>query len=97
MYLSLIAVHADASPATALVGYVVANISQAISPVFGGFGVVELTLALALQQLGVATSDAIAAALIFRLCDLWFQLGLGLIVQVDGRAIVQRVGRKTVA
>lgn len=91
VYCALLAVGYDAPLSTALVGYVVANISQAVAPVFGGFGVVELTMAIALEQLGVPTPQAIAAALIFRLCDLWFQLGLGLIAQVQWGALFRRL------
>jgi uncharacterized protein (TIRG00374 family) len=91
VYCSLLAVGYDPTISTALVGYVVANLSQAVAPVFGGFGVVELTMALALEQLGVPTPQAIAAALIFRLCDLWFQLALGLVAQIDWGGAVRRI------
>lgn len=95
VYCSLLAVGYDPTISTALVGYVVANLSQAVAPVFGGFGVVELTMALVLERLGVPTAQAIAAALIFRLCDLWFQLALGLVAQIDWGAALRRLVSQT--
>lgn len=91
VYCALVAVGAEANLATALVGYVVANLSQAVAPVFGGFGVVELSMAIVLEQVGVPAPQAIATALIFRLCDLWFQLGLGLLAQVRWSGLLRRV------
>lgn len=58
--------------------YPLAMLIGALSFVPGGVGTTELAIVLMLQQLGVDTDDAVAAAIAVRLVTLWFAMGAGL-------------------
>src|SRR5690606_12545903 len=62
---------------TVLVGYTLTTMFVTLSPVFQGIGIVEMTMAVSLQQLGVPTTAAIGATLLYRLATVWFPLLLG--------------------
>lgn len=80
LYACLRAVGQDASLITALVGYTVGTVFLLIAPVFQGLGVVEVSTALALERLGVPSAAALAAALLYRFCELWLPLIAGVLV-----------------
>lgn len=80
LYACLLAVGADPSPATILVGYVVGMLFSFIAPVFQGAGVVELSMVVALKQFGVAGDAALAGTLLYRFFDIWLPLMLGIAV-----------------
>ncbi len=67
-----------AAPAAVLAGYAVGTVCTALTPVFQGLGMVELSMAVALQGFGVPLEAALAATLLFRLFELWLPLTLGL-------------------
>lgn len=91
LYLSLLAVGYEASLATAVIAYAIGNLFMLVAPVFQGVGVVEVTMAVALQQLGVPVPAAIAATLLFRFCDLWFPFLLGVATHAPQVEQVRRV------
>jgi uncharacterized protein (TIRG00374 family) len=90
VFLALRALGMDVGPAAGLVGYAVGNLFQIMAPVFQGIGIVELTMSLALQQQGVPLAGAAAATLIYRLGDVWFVLGLGILMQTFRQPLVRR-------
>ena len=94
LYLSLLAVGYDGALTTAVVGYAIGNLFTMIAPVFQGIGVVELTMAVALQQLGVPIPMAVAATLLFRFADLWFPFLLGVSTHAPQVQQVRRVARR---
>lgn len=81
LYVALLAVGAPLSLASVVAAYAVGTILLSISPIFQGAGAVELGLALALQQLGTPAAAAVAATLLFRICDIWLPLTLGLMTE----------------
>lgn len=97
LYLSLLAVGQQPSPATALIAYVIGTLLTMVAPVFGGIGVVEVTIALVLSQLGVPAGAAAGAAVLFRLADLWLPLGVGLLVQAIDLPPFRLVALRSVA
>jgi hypothetical protein len=94
LYLSLRAVGQEPSPLVPLVGYVIGTTLALVAPVFGGIGVVEVTMALALQQAGVPGAAAVSATILFRLVDLWFPLLLGLTTQSVGHPVARQAGAR---
>jgi uncharacterized protein (TIRG00374 family) len=82
VYIGLRAIGFEPRVATGLVGYAIGNLFQIVAPIFQGFGIVELTMALALQQQGVPLAGAAGATLLFRLGDVWLLLLVALLIQV---------------
>ncbi|HMM41714.1 MAG TPA: lysylphosphatidylglycerol synthase transmembrane domain-containing protein [Thermomicrobiales bacterium] len=78
LFVALRAMHQDVSPVVVLVGFTAGTMFSLVAPVFQGIGLVEVSMAVALQQMGVPVPAAIGAALLFRLGDLWLPLILGL-------------------
>jgi uncharacterized protein (TIRG00374 family) len=85
LYGGLLAMGQHPPLATAVVGYAIGNLFLLVAPVFQGAGVVELTMAVALQQLGIPAPAAIGATLLFRLGDVWLPLAMGLLLQAGRR------------
>ena len=81
LYVALLAVGAPLPLASVVAAYAVGTILLSISPIFQGAGAVELGLALALQQLGTPAAAAVGATLLFRICDIWLPLTLGLMTE----------------
>ena len=52
-----------------------------VAPVFNGIGFVEVSMAVALQQLGVPPAAAIGATLLTRAGELWLPLAAGIAFQ----------------
>lgn len=88
---TLRAVGADATLAVAFGGYAVGTVFLLVSPVFQGIGIVELSMAAALTGLGVPGGSAIAAALLYRFCELWLPFVVGLMLQSSGHHAVRRL------
>lgn len=97
LYLSLLAVGYQGSLTTAVVAYAIGNLFMIVAPVFQGVGVVELTMAVALQQLGVPVPAAIAATILFRFCDIWFPCLLGIVTHAPQVKQVRQVAARTPA
>lgn len=91
LYAALRAMHLDISPVIVLVGFTAGSMFSIIAPVFQGIGLVEMSMAVALQQMGVPISAAVGAALLFRLGDLWLPLVLGLGAQAGRQEVVRSV------
>jgi phosphatidylglycerol lysyltransferase len=55
-------------------GYSVGTLFLMLAPVFQGIGVVEVSMAVALERLGVGKAQALAATVIYRVGELWLPL-----------------------
>ena len=69
-----------------LIAYVVGMVFLLVAPVFQGIGFVEVSIAVALQQLGVPPAAAIGATLLCRVGELWLPLTAGLVLQLSETA-----------
>ena len=61
--------------------YVVGMVFLMVAPVFQGIGFVEVSMAVALQRLGVPPAAAIGATLLCRAGELWLPLAAGIVFQ----------------
>lgn len=66
-----------------LMAYVVGMVFLLVAPVFQGIGVVEVSMAVALQHLGVPPAAAVSATLLTRVGELWLPLMTGIAVQMS--------------
>ncbi|MCO5177266.1 MAG: flippase-like domain-containing protein [Thermomicrobiales bacterium] len=89
LFIALRAMHQDVSPVVVLVGFTAGTMFSLVAPVFQGIGLVEVSMAVALQQMGVPVPAAVGAALLFRLGDLWLPLLVGLVVQAGRQDLVR--------
>lgn len=89
LFAGLQAVGYPATISTVLIGYVVGKLFFMMAPVFQGIGIVEIGMALALQQAGVPSAVAVSGALLFRVGDLWLPLSWGFMVQLVRAPILQ--------
>ncbi|HAX24288.1 MAG TPA: hypothetical protein DCX80_04520 [Chloroflexi bacterium] len=89
LFVALRAMHQDVSPVVVLVGFTAGTMFSLVAPVFQGIGLVEVSMALALQQMGVPVPAAVGAALLFRVGDVWLPLFLGLAAQAGRQEVVQ--------
>lgn len=89
LYAALWAVGQEPTLAMALFGYATGMLFALVAPVFHGLGFVEVSMAIALEGMGVPAPAALGAALLFRLGDLWLPLLLGLAHQGVRRAAVR--------
>lgn len=89
LFACLRAIGVPASASVAAGGYAVGTLFLLLAPVFQGIGIVELSMTVALQRLGVHPAAALGATLLFRLCEVWLPLILGLAAQ----PAVSRPGR----
>ncbi len=64
-----------------LMAYLVGMVFLLVAPVFNGIGFVEVSMAVALQQLGVPAPAAIGATLLTRAGELWLPLAAGIAFQ----------------
>ena len=80
LYAGLRAVGEQPSLAVPLTAYMIGMLVLMVAPIFGGIGVVEMSIALALQRLGISPGAALGAALICRLAEFWLPLALGLLL-----------------
>lgn len=80
LYASLLSVGEASKVLAAFAGYQVEMLFNVITPLFQGIGIADLSIAVALNELGVALSQAAAATLVYRLWDLWVPLLLGTIL-----------------
>jgi hypothetical protein len=66
-----------------LMAYVVGMVFLLVAPVFQGIGVVEVSMAVALQHLGVPPAAAGSATLLTRVGELWLPLVTGVVMQLS--------------
>jgi putative heme transporter len=71
------AVHASVPWAGVLLAYGVAEVAGNLPIVPGGIGIIEGSLAVVLVAYGARRSDALSAALAFRIVSFWFAIALG--------------------
>jgi uncharacterized membrane protein YbhN (UPF0104 family) len=81
LFISLRAVGHHPDISVPLMAYVVGMVFLMVAPVFQGIGFVEVSMAVALQQLGVPPAAAIGATLLTRAGELWLPLAAGIAFQ----------------
>ena len=91
LYAALRAVGQEPTLAMALFGYATGMLFAMVAPVFHGLGFVEVSMAIALEGMGVPAPAAIGATLLFRMGDLWLLLFLGLAHQGLRRPAVREI------
>jgi hypothetical protein len=91
LFAGLQAVGYSAGISTVLIGYVVGKLFFMMAPVFQGIGIVELGMAIALQQAGVPVAIAVSGALLFRVGDLWLPLLWGFLLQLVRMPVAEHV------
>lgn len=94
LYLCLLAVGYRGGIEVALVGYAIGSLVMMLAPLFQGVGVVEVTMTVTLQQLGVPVPAAIAATILFRFADIWFPFLLGVVSHASTNEPVRRAGAR---
>lgn len=77
MWLALRALHVDITVPAAAAAYVVGTLLMLAAPIFQGLGVVEVSVTLVLQQLGVPLPQALGATILYRLVEVWLPVVLG--------------------
>ena len=90
LFVGLNAIGYSAEAGTVLIGYVIGKLFFMMAPVFQGIGIVEIGMALALQQAGVPGAVAVGGALLYRIGDLWLPLFLGVGIQLVRSPVHQR-------
>lgn len=83
LFVALRAVHHDTDLRVPLMAYVVGMVFLLVAPVFQGIGFVEVSMAVALERLGVPPAAAVGATLLCRVGELWLPLLAGLILQTS--------------
>jgi uncharacterized protein (TIRG00374 family) len=83
LFIALRAVGQDPDIQVPLMAYVVGMVFLLVAPVFQGIGVVEVSMAVALQHLGVPPAAAVSATLLTRVGELWLPLLTGIVMQVS--------------
>lgn len=91
LFIALRAVGHDTGFRVPLVAYVVGMVFMLVAPVFQGIGFVEVSMAVALQGLGVPPAAAIGATLLCRAGELWLPLLAGIILQTS-QTLLRRFG-----
>ncbi len=77
MWAALHAVGVDAGIEIALAAYAVGTMLQLAAPVFQGLGIVEVSIILLLERLGVPMAQAAGATILYRLIDVWLPVVFG--------------------
>jgi phosphatidylglycerol lysyltransferase len=80
-----------------LIAYVVGMVFLLVAPVFGGFGFVDISIAVALQRLGVPAPAAIGATLLCRVGELWLPLLAGIVLHLSETALPGRTMQSSAA
>lgn len=83
LFFALRAVGHDTDIRVPLMAYVVGMVFMLIAPIFQGIGFVEVSMAVALQGLGVPAAAAIGATLLCRVGELWLPLAAGIVLQMS--------------
>jgi phosphatidylglycerol lysyltransferase len=78
VYAAIQAVGHDATIGVAAAGYVVGTLFLLVAPMFQGLGLVEVSMTIALQQLGVPVGHALGATLLYRLGEVWLPVVFGI-------------------
>ncbi len=89
LFIALQAVGYNAEVQVPMMAYLVGMVFLMVAPVFQGIGIVEVSMALALQRLGVPPAAAVGATLLTRAGELWLPLAAGVTLQA-----LDTVGRR---
>lgn len=81
LFVALQAVGQNPNVTVPLIAYVVGMVFFLVAPVFQGIGVVEVSMAVALERLGIPAPAAVAATLLCRVGELWLPLTAGILMQ----------------
>jgi uncharacterized protein (TIRG00374 family) len=81
LFFALQAVGQNPDVTVPLIAYVVGMVFFLVAPVFQGIGVVEVSMAVALERLGIPASAAVAATLLCRVGELWLPLTAGILME----------------
>ncbi|MEJ7839178.1 MAG: lysylphosphatidylglycerol synthase transmembrane domain-containing protein [Thermomicrobiales bacterium] len=81
LFVALHAVGQDPNISVPLIAYVIGMVFFLVAPVFQGIGIVEVSMAVALERLGIPASAAVAATLLCRMGELWLPLSVGILMQ----------------
>ena len=95
LFFSIRSIHFDLTLLDVLVGYTVGSAFLFITPIFGGLGIVELSMATALTARGLPVAAALGGVLVYRAFELWLPLGLGVACEPlvrRGSAVLVRSG-----
>ncbi len=85
LYAALLSVGERTGILAAFAGYQVEMLFNVITPLFQGIGIADLSITVALNELGVHLSAAAAATLVYRLWDLWVPLLAGALIYLVTR------------
>ncbi len=85
LYAALLSVGERTGVLAAFAGYQVEMLFNVITPLFQGIGIADLSITVALNELGVHLSQAAAATLVYRLWDLWIPLIAGALIYLFTR------------
>lgn len=83
LFFALQAVGHDTGLLVPLMAYVVGMVFLLVAPIFQGIGFVEVSMAVALQRLGVPPAAAIGATLLCRVGELWLPLAAGIVLHLS--------------
>lgn len=79
VYVSMLAIGAEASLGVAAAAYVMAVIMMVVSPLLKGLGAVEVSMVYVLTEFGYSAADALSVTILFRVFEFWMPLLLGLL------------------
>jgi uncharacterized protein (TIRG00374 family) len=77
LYTALVSVGKRSGILPAFAAYQVEMFFNVVTPLFQGFGITDLSIAVALNNLGIAVSTAATATIVYRFWDLWVPLLAG--------------------
>jgi phosphatidylglycerol lysyltransferase len=93
LWTALRSLDAPSSLEIAAGGYVIGTLFLMIAPLFQGIGIVEITMAIALERLGVPTAEAFGATLLYRVGEVWIPLVVGIAIQIRAQEHLRRLPR----
>jgi phosphatidylglycerol lysyltransferase len=93
LWTALRSLDAPSSLEIAAGGYVIGTLFLMIAPLFQGIGIVEITMAIALERLGVPTAQAFGATLLYRVGEVWIPLAVGIAIQIRAQEQLRRLPR----
>lgn len=83
LYFALRAVGYHPSIGQVAAGYAVGTLFVLVAPVFQGIGIVEVSMTVMLQQLGVPVAEALGATLLYRIGEVWLPVIFGVSLQAS--------------
>jgi len=85
LYTALVSVGQRSGILAAFGAYQVEMLFNVVTPLFKGIGITDLSIAVALNGLGISESSAALATLVYRVWDLWVPLIIGLTLYLASR------------